>query len=72
MIQVVYVYVLSNNVNNDKNDSLFRQIIHTDNGGEFINMCFDAKYKGVRFAHLTDEEFKRTKTIVSESLVHKV
>ena len=28
-------------------------------------MCFDSKYKGVRFAHLSEEEFKRTKTIVS-------
>jgi hypothetical protein len=34
-------------------------------------MCFDAKYKGVRFAHLTDEEFKQTKTIVSNSVVQK-
>ena len=41
------------------------QIIHTDNGKEFINMCYDRKYKGARFDHLTDEEFRKTKTIVS-------
>ena len=29
-------------------------------------MCFDSKYKGVRFAHLSEEEFNRTKTIVSQ------
>lgn len=42
------------------------KIIHTDNGKEFIKMCFDSKYKGARFDHLTDEEFWQTQTIVSD------
>jgi len=53
------------------NDSLISccryltKIIHTDNGGEFINMCYDEKYKKLRFATMTKAEFEQTKTIVS-------
>ena len=44
-----------------------KQVIHTDNGKEFVNLCYDSKYKGTRYESLTREEFELTKTVVSDN-----